>query len=280
MPNVIASRSIANEPSSALLRRTKRSPSAIERRTGSRGPSSVEPIGGWGDIAAAAGTLARERAARVEYAGAAPPRPIHDPPKARRARDGVRGADARAPDHEPAEPRPDDVRELRQPEVQRDRRVDELGRDEVRQDRQADDVLDGGEPGEQAAEDVEGGDRRRAEERAEREAAGGEHERDLVDEQQRAAVVAVGERAAEQRHRHERAELDGAEQAGEERQVRLDVELVGERDERRLRPEPRHDGARDEQPQVARGAQRRDVDGEAGGAGPAPALTRGRGPPP
>src|SRR3954469_6581767 len=189
--------------------------------------------------------------------------------QARRGLDRVGGADAREPDHHTAQPGPDDIRELRQPEVQRDRRVDELGSDEVGQVCGADEVLDGGDPGEHPAEDVEGGDRRRAEERAEGEAAGGQDERDLVEEQQRAAIVAVGERAAEQRHRNERSELDGAEQAGQERRVRLDVELVGERDERRLRPEPRHDGARHEQPQVARGAQRRDVDGEAREAGEA-----------
>ena len=40
------------------------------------------------------------------------------------------------------------------------------------------------------------------------------------------------------RRREERHELDGAEQAGQEGRPGLRVELVGQRDERRLRPEP------------------------------------------
>ena len=42
IPKVIASRSMANEPMSAWLRRTKRSPSAIERRTATRSSSRAD----------------------------------------------------------------------------------------------------------------------------------------------------------------------------------------------------------------------------------------------
>ena len=66
-------------------------------------------------------------------------------------------------------------------------------------------------------------------------------------------------------------ELDRPEQAGEERRARLEVDLERQRDEHRLRAQPGDELAGDEQPQIARGAQRRDVDDEAaqraGGSG-------------
>ena len=90
-----------------------------------------------------------------------------------------------------------------------------------------------------------------------------EDERDLVEQQQPAAVAPVGQRAAEQGHRDERDQLDRAEQAGQEGRAGLDVDLVRQRDQRRLGPEARHDVAEHQQAQVARLAQRCDVDGEA-----------------
>ena len=72
MPNVIATRSIANEPRSAWLRRTNRRPSAIERRTGGRSAPSPRPVGGCGDIAAAAATIARQLTACDRVRGARP----------------------------------------------------------------------------------------------------------------------------------------------------------------------------------------------------------------
>ena len=71
---------------------------------------------------------------------------------------------------------------------------------------------------------------------------------------------AIGKGAAVERGRHERGQLDRAEQAGEERRVRHDVHLVRERDERRLRAEPRQEGPELQEAVVARLAQRADVD--------------------
>ena len=58
MPNVIATRSIANDPIRASLRRTNRRPSMIERRT--EGGSAAAPSGSGGDIASRAPTIARQ----------------------------------------------------------------------------------------------------------------------------------------------------------------------------------------------------------------------------
>ena len=90
-------------------------------------------------------------------------------------------------------------------------------------------------------------------------AAGQRDERDLVEQQQPAAVHAVGERPADERHQDQRPELGRAEQAGQQRRVRLRVDLKRQRDERGLRPEARDEVAQHEQPQLARGAQRAEV---------------------
>jgi hypothetical protein len=84
-----------------------------------------------------------------------------------------------------------------------------------------------------------------------REGCRGQHEADLVEKQQDAAVHPVGDRPAEQRGRHERHDLDRAEQAYEQRRVGLDVHLVGQRDQRRLRAQSRDEPAEHDQPQVA-----------------------------
>ena len=63
MPNVIATRSIANEPMSAWLPRTNRRPSPMDCQIPSCGPSP--PIGSCGDIASTAATIARQLAASM-----------------------------------------------------------------------------------------------------------------------------------------------------------------------------------------------------------------------
>src|SRR3954449_2966878 len=118
MPNVIASRSIANEPSSAWLRRTNPSPSPIERRTRWGSSASGRPSGGWGAIAAAVTTLARQLTASGGDPGP-PPRGGAPHREAAARVGGVRRADAGHADQQAAEPRADDVRELVEPEVQR-----------------------------------------------------------------------------------------------------------------------------------------------------------------
>ena len=77
MPNVIADRSIANEPSSAGLRRTKRSPSPIDRRIDRRSPASC---GSCGDRATTAPTIARQLTASAAYAASTPAALISSPP--------------------------------------------------------------------------------------------------------------------------------------------------------------------------------------------------------
>jgi hypothetical protein len=93
---------------------------------------------------------------------------------------------------------------------------------------------------------------------------GASHQRYLVEQQQPPAVEPVGERAADQRQRDERDELYRAQQSGQERRAGLHVELIGQRHQRGLRAEPRHDVAEHEQTQVPRRPQRADVDGDAG----------------
>src|SRR4051794_35154058 len=66
--------------------------------------------------------------------------------------------------------------------------------------------------------------------------------------------------AAEQRGGHQRDELDDADGARGQRRARLDVDLVGQRDEPDLRPDARRDPADLEQAEVARLPQRRGVD--------------------
>ena len=90
-----------------------------------------------------------------------------------------------------------------------------------------------------------------------RERGGGEAERDrhqcdLGEEQEAAAVEAVGERAAEQRQGDQGPELHQPEQAGEERRAGGDVDLVGEGDERGLGAEAGDERAEGEQSEVAR----------------------------
>ena len=113
--------------------------------------------------------------------------------------------------------------------------------------------------------------RRIAGERDRRQPGGCGDEPDLHEQQQHAAVEAVGDGAAEERHRDQRHQLDRPEQAGEERRPGLEVDLERQRDEHGLRAEPGDELSEDEQPQVARGAQRREVDDEAaqraGGSG-------------
>jgi hypothetical protein len=147
--------------------------------------------------------------------------------------------------------------------VQGQRRAQALGRDEVGQDGRRGDVLHRAEPGQRPAQHVEQRHRRRAGERERRQRTGARHEPDLVQQQHATAVGTVRDRTAEQRHGHERHQLDRPEQPREEGGARLDVELVGQRDECGLRPEPGDDLAGDEQSKVAGGAQRRQVDDHA-----------------
>jgi len=59
MPKVMAIRSIANDALSGSLLRTKRSPSAIERRIDT-GSASGSALGGCGASASRAATIARQ----------------------------------------------------------------------------------------------------------------------------------------------------------------------------------------------------------------------------
>jgi hypothetical protein len=166
--------------------------------------------------------------------------------------DGVGRPEAELPDQQPAEAGADDRRHLVQAEVQRQRRAHALGRHEVGHDRPGSDVLHAARAGHEPAEDVQHRHRRRAGEGQRGEGARAGDERDLVEQQQPLAIHAVGDRPAQQRRGDERRELDGSEQAGEEGGAGLRVELVGQRDERRLRPEARDELAHGEQPQIAR----------------------------
>ena len=183
----------------------------------------------------------------------------------REAADGIHAVgdlDAAGGDQQAADRRPEDHRQLVQAEVDGQRRVQPRGLDEVGDDRRARDVLDRAEAGEQAREDVEDAERRRASDRQAAQQRRHRDERDLVEQQQAAAIGAVRERAADERHRHQRPELCRAQEACLQRRVRLHVDLVGQRDERRLRSHAADEVAEHEQAQLARGAQRGQVGGD------------------
>ena len=92
-----------------------------------------------------------------------------------------------------------------------------------------------------------------------RQPAGGQEHPDLIEDQQPAAIHAVRDRAAEQRHRDQRPELDGPEQADEERRVGLDVQLIGQRDEGRLGAHPGDEVPADDEPEVTAVAKRGEI---------------------
>jgi len=127
------------------------------------------------------------------------------------------------------------------------------------------------EAGQQAAEQVQGRDRWVADERHHRQPARTQHQAELIEQQQPPAIHAVRDCAPQQRHGDERHELDGAEQSDEQRGSGLNVELVGERDECRLRAQARDQGPDHHQAEVMARAERRKVGPEPrkphGGAG-------------
>ena len=171
--------------------------------------------------------------------------------QAARGVDHVRGADPERGDEDAAERRPDHHRQVVQAEAERERAAQLIGRDQVRHDRGGDHVLERAEARHHARQHEQHRDRRRPRERHDRERGRARHEPGLDEQQQVAAVVAVGERAAPQRHRHQRDELDRAEQAGEERRVRERVDLERQRHQRGLRADRGHEVAQHQQPQIA-----------------------------
>ncbi len=95
-----------------------------------------------------------------------------------------------------------------------------------------------------------------------------------------AAIVAVGEGAAEERGDDQRHQLGGAEQAGEEGRVGEHEDPEGQSDERRLGAEAGDQRTGREEAEVSRFAQRTDIDGksrdQAQGHEPSGALCSGR----
>ena len=81
-------------------------------------------------------------------------------------------------------------------------------------------------------------------------------------EDEPAAVHRVGDRAADEREREQRTELDGADHPDGERRVRELVHLKRDRDERDLASEERDALAAPEEPEVPRLAERACVDRE------------------
>ena len=90
-------------------------------------------------------------------------------------------------------------------------------------------------------EDEDDPDGRAAGEREHGERSGRYGGSELGHRQERSPVDAVGERAADEVDDDHRPELGGADQADERRGVRQRIDLVGDGDERRLRPEARDD---------------------------------------
>ena len=221
MPNVIADRSIANEPSSAGLRRTKRRPSPIERPIDSRSPAELRQLRR--QRRRRAPTIARQLSASTAYAR----------------------LDARGGDQQAAEPRPEHHRQLVEAEVHRQRRGHVLARDEVGHDRRAHDVLQRAEAGQQPGEDEQharSAGRPRPPPRTAPPATATSPIWSSSSSRRRSLRSASAPPSSAMSD--ERPELDGAEQPGQQRRARLDVDLVGQRDERRLRPEARRRSCR------------------------------------
>ena len=173
-------RSIANEPMSAGLPRTKRSPSR-DRAPDPHGLGLLGAVGGCGDIATT------------------PRRPS-------RGSDGVDDVGARqrraAAISTPPTPGPTTSVSWYRPKFSASAAAQLLGRDEVGHDRRARrrSAPRRSRPARRRARRARtsGGDRRRT--RAAQPAPADGDERDLDEQQQHPAVVAVGDRAAEQRH--------------------------------------------------------------------------------
>ena len=194
MPNVIATRSIANEPMSAWLPRTNRSPSPMDCQIPSTRPLPADR------------QLRRHREHRRHHREAA--RGVDDVGSADPEPGDEQAADARARSTSVSWKRPKfSARALRS----------RRGLDEVGDDRRAHDVLHRVEAGQRAAQHVEPPERRVLRERDRRRARPGARTSPIWHEQEEhAPVEAVGDRTAEQRHGDERDELDRAEQAGQE----------------------------------------------------------------
>ena len=175
----------------------------------------------------------------------------------------VRPGKAERGDQNPAQRRTDHHRQRAQPVVERERTAQLRRRDQAGHDCRGADVLERREPGEQGRQRVHHHKRGMTEPRRQREPRRGQHETDLVEQEQRAAVNPVGDRPSEERGGHERDDLDRAEQPDEQRRMRLHVDLVGQRDERRLRAEPRDEAAKHDQAQVAAVAQWREIGSQA-----------------
>ena len=153
-------------------------PSAIERSTGDARMTSF--CSGWGAITTTAATIARQLTASMQ------------------------GGAAEHADEHAAQSRPRDHRQLVEAEVERQRRAQARGLDEVRKridERRT--FCRAPNPASSLAEDVErpaaGEPKREQRQRAERTTSA-----ILVEQQQAAAIGAVGDGAAEQRHGHER----------------------------------------------------------------------------
>ena len=131
--------------------------------------------------------------------------------------DQVGGAQPGHSDQHAAERRSQHHRELVEAEVEREGSAQAPGLDDIRDDRAAGDVLDRAEARQQAAEHIEGEQRRVPEEGAGAQCRGDDHQRELVDQEQPTSVHAIGERAAVERHGHQRKQLDGPQQAGQQR---------------------------------------------------------------
>ena len=147
-----------------------------------------------------------------------------------------------------------------------------MGRHHVGDDRQPGDALEGAEAGHRPRQNVEQPDLIDVEGGGDGKRQGSGRQRRLGAEQEPAAVEPVGNRTAVEGKDDQWTKLDRSKQACEERRPRDDVDLVGQCNERRLGAEAGEEGAGLEQAEVARLAQRANVDDEP--APPAPPQLR------
>ena len=101
-------------------------------------------------------------------------------------------------------------------------------------------------------------------ERGDGQASGCGGDADLVGQQEPPPVGAVGDRPSEEGHGDQGEQLHRPQESDQEGRPGLDVQLVGQGDQRGLRPQVGDEVPADDQAQLAAVAQRGEIGGEAG----------------
>ena len=171
-------------------------------------------------------------------------------------------ADPDEGEQHPAERRAEEQAHLHPEAAERVRRGQLVVGDGARQQRLAGGPLQRGGAGEQRGDDEDHRDARLVAEGVPRQHRGEAALGDARADEQPAPVDVVGQGAAVQPEHHQRHELDDADRADREVGAGERVDLVGHRDVRHHRAEVEDRAGHEQQPEVARGAQRRHVEAQ------------------